>query len=151
MYTDVTLKADDFKAIHNALWSLQYGNGDLNAQVEVIRMALEGAYEQDAKAANDLYDHYKSVQQINNLDAIWSIQSVKDLNKPHPYKDAKTVTYKSYQHCGDEDVVVPIVGPWWASLYAAADTAIKQSGDEHHCFIEGFEQVGDTLMLVTGS
>ena len=152
MYADVTLKADDFKTIHNALWKIQYDHQpDVDAQVEIIRSALKDCYEQDRKTADQLYSHYRTVQQVNNLDAIWSIYTVKDLNQPHPYKGAETVTYKSDQHWGDEDVVVPIVGPWWASLYAAADTAIKQSRDTHHCFIEGFKQEGNTLVLTTGS
>ena len=40
MYTDVTLKASDFSKIHNALWQLQYNNGDMTEQVEIIREAL---------------------------------------------------------------------------------------------------------------
>ena len=62
MYTDVTLKADDFKTIHNALWQLQYNNGDLTEQVEAIREALKECYEQDREAANRLYAHYESVR-----------------------------------------------------------------------------------------
>lgn len=150
MFTDVTIKADDFKAIHNALWSLQYGNGDLNAQVEVIRNALKDAYEQDRKASDDLYNHYLTVKTDLGLDAIWSMYEVKDLNERHTYKNAKTVTHKD--HWGENGkVVVPINGFTWAALYVAANAAIRDSGDSHHCYIEGFRQVGDTLELVTGS
>ena len=149
MYTDVTIKADDFKAIHNALWSLQYGNGDLNAQVEVIRNALKDAYEQDRKASDDLYNHYLTVKTDLGLDAIWSMYEVKDLNERHTYKNAKTMTYKD--NWGGDAFSVPINGFTWAALYVAANAAIRDSGDSHHCYIEGFRQVGDTLELVTGS
>jgi hypothetical protein len=149
MYTDVTIKADDFKAIHNALWSLQYGNGDLNAQVEVIRKALNDAYEQDQKASDDLYNHYTTVKTDLGLDAIWSIYEVKDLSGSHPYKGAKTITYKD--NWGGDVFTAPINGFTWAALYVAANAAIRDSGDEHHVFIEGFRQVGDTLLLTTGS
>lgn len=151
MYTDVTVKAADFTKIHNALWKLQYGNADVNEQVELIRAALKDAYDQDAKAANSLYDHYKYVQQINNLDAIWSIYTVKDLNQPHPYKGAETVTYKDYWADDVTPIVAPIEGSTWAALYCAANLAIRWSEDTHHCFIEGFKQEGNTLVLTTGS
>jgi len=149
MYTDVTIKADDFKAIHNALWSLQYGNSDLTAQVEVIRNALKDAYEQDSKASDDRYNHYLTVKTDLGLDAIWSMYEVKDLNERHTYKNAKTMTYKD--NWGGDAFSVPINGFTWAALYVAANAAIRDSGDEHHVFIEGFEQVGDTLRLITGS
>ena len=156
MYTDVTLKADDFKAIHNALWSLQYGNGDLNAQVEVIREALKDAYEQDRKTSDELYAHYKSVKNDLGLGAIWAMYEVKDLNESHPYKGIKTVTYKD--HFGETEdgedigpVVVKVNGFTWASLYVAANAAIRDSGDKHHVYIENFHKVGDTLVLTTGS
>ena len=150
MYTDVTLKADDFKAIHNALWQLQYNNGDLTEQVEAIREALKDCYTQDREAANRLYTHYESVRKDLGLTARWSIIEAKDLSESHPYKNARTVTYKD--HWGDNrDVVVPINGFTWAALYVAANAAIRDSGDEHHAFIEAFKQDGETLVLVTGS
>jgi len=149
MYTDVTIKADDFKAIHNALWSLQYGNGDLTAQVEVIRNSLKDAYEQDRKVSDDRYKHYATVKTDLGLDAIWSIYEVKDLNERHTYKNVKTMTYKD--NWGGDAFSVPINGFTWADLYVAANAAIRDSGDEHHVYIEGFEQVGDTLLLITGS
>jgi len=149
MYTDVTIKADDFKAIHNALWSLQYGNGDLTAQVEVIRNSLKDAYEQDRKVSDDRYNHYTTVKTDLGLDAIWSIYEVKDLNERHTYKNAKTMTYKD--NWGGDAFSVPINGFTWAALYVAANAAIRDSGDEHHVYVEGFEQVGDTLLLITGS
>jgi len=156
MYTDVTIKADDFKAIHNALWSLQYANGDLTTQVEVIRNALKDAYEQDRKVSDDRYNHYLTVKTDLGLDAIWSIYEVKDLNDTHTYEGINSVTYKD--HWGETEngedigpVVVKVNGFTWASLYVAANAAIRDSGDKHHVFVEGFEQVGDTLRLITGS
>ena len=149
MYTDVTIKADDFKALHNALWELQYNDGNVKQQVEVIRNALKDAYKQDAKAADVRFNHYLTVKTDLGLDAIWSMTEVKDLNESHTYKNAKTLTYKD--NWGGDAFSVPINGFTWAALYVAANAAIRDSGDEHHVFIEGFEQVGDTLRLITGS
>ena len=90
------------------------------------------------------------------MTTIWSITEVDNLVSTHPYTNAKTVTHKD--HWGETEdgeeigpVVVPINGNTWAALYVAANAAIRDSGDSHHCYIEGFRQVGDTLELVTGS
>ena len=156
MYTDVTLKADDFTKIHNALWQLQYNNGDVTEQVEIIRNALTDCYEQDQAASRRLYDHYESVRKELGLTSIWSMSEVKNLSEPYTYTNVRTVTHKD--HWGETEdgqdvgpVVVPINGNTWAALYVAANAAIRDSGDRHHCYIEGFRQVGDTLELVTGS
>jgi hypothetical protein len=157
MYTDVTLKADDFSKIHNALWQLQYGNEpNVEAQVEIIRAALKDCYEQDMAAGQRLMDHYNQVKKDLGLDAIWSITEVKNLSEPFTYTNVRTVTYKD--HWGETEegedigpVVVSINGNTWAALYVAANAAIRDSGDAHHIFIEGFKQVGNTLVLTTGS
>ena len=150
MNTDVTLKADDFSKIHNALWELQYNKGNVTEQVEVIREALKDCYRQDMQAYQRLTDHYDQVKKDLGLCTTWSISEVKDLNQPFTYTNIRTVTHKD--HWGENgDVVVPVNGNTWAALYVAANAAIRDSGDEHHTFIEGFRQVGDTLVLVTGS
>ena len=156
MYTDVTIKADDFKAIHNALWELQYNSGNVKQQVEVIRKALTDAYEQDRKASDDLYNHYTTVKTDLGLDAIWSMYEVKNLSDTHTYEGINSVTYKD--HWGETEdgedigpVVVKVNGTTWAALYVAANAAIRDSGDKHHVYIENFHKVGDTLVLTTGS
>lgn len=149
MYTDVTLKAEDFTKIHNALWSLQYNKGDVTEQVEVIRNALKDCYAQDLAAGKRLSDHYDRVREDLGLEARWSITGVKNLSERYPHEGVETVTYKD--HWGDSPVVVPVNGLTWAALYVAANAAIRDSGDAHHIFIEGFKQVGNTLVLTTGS
>lgn len=156
MYTDVTIKSDDFKAIHNALWQLQYNEGNVMEQVELIREALKDAYKQDQKAADDLYNHYLTVKTDLGLDAIWSMTEVKNLSDTHTYEGIKTVTYNN--HWGETEdgedigpVVVKVNGFTWAALFVAANAAIRDSGDRHHVYIENFHKVGDTLVLTTGS
>lgn len=156
MYTDVTLKASDFSKIHNALWELQYNGGNVVEQVEVIRQALEDCYKQDMDAGQRLMDHYESVKKDLGLSTTWSITEVDNLSNPHPYAGVETVTYKDHwgQTEDGEDigtVVTTINGSSWAALYVAANAAIRDSGDKHHIFIEGFRKVGNTLVLSTGS
>ena len=95
---------------------------------------------------------YKVYDQVRNdlgLTAIWSIYEVADLSERHPYAGAEYVTYKD--HWGNGIVTQAINGLTWAALYVAANACIRDSGDDHHVFIEGFKQRGNTLVLTTGS
>lgn len=149
MNCDVTLKAEDFKTIHNTLWAMEYQGMDSKTAAEKIREALMGAYAQESKAFERKNDHFSSVKQDLGLRTIWSLYEVDDLNERYPFEGIATVTYKD--HWGDKPIVKPVNGLTYAALYVAADAAIRDSGDEHHVFIERFEQVGDTLLLTTGS
>ena len=149
MNCDVTLKAKDFKTIHNALWAIQYGNKEVEEQIEIIRSALEDAYAQENDDFERKSQHFSSVKQDLGLQTIWSIYEVSDLSERHPFEGITTVTYKD--HWGDITVVKPVNGLTYAALYVAADAAIRDSRDEHHVFIEQFKQVGNTLLLTTGS
>ena len=149
MNCDVTLKAEDFKAIHNALWAIQYGSKDVEEQIEIIRGALKDAYAQENDDFERKNQHFSSVKQDLGLQTIWSMYEISDLNEQHPFEGITTVTYKD--HWGDKPIVKPVNGLTYAALYVAADAAIRDSGDEHHVFIEQFKQVGSTLLLTTGS
>ena len=149
MNCDVTLKAEDFKTIHNTLWAMEYQGMDSKTAAEKIREALMGAYAQESKAFERKNDHFSSVKQDLGLRTIWSLYEVDDLNERYPFEGIATVTYKD--HWGDKPIVKPVNGLTYAALYVAADAAIRDSGDEHHVFIERFKQVGDTLLLTTGS
>jgi hypothetical protein len=95
-------------------------------------------------------DHYDNVgYRLGIHSTVWSMSEVDDLDSPHPYRGAQTLVYNA--HWGEKPVYVPIVGTTWADLWVAADAAIKQSGDNHHVFIEGFEQASEDLYLHTGS
>jgi hypothetical protein len=150
MHSDVTLKAQDFKTIHNTLWELQYGNAiNVDAAVEKIRAALADCYRQDDEVFQARSDHYSDVRASLGLDAIWSMYEVEDLGERHAFAGVTTMTYKD--NWGGDAFSVPINGFTWAALYVAANAAIRDSGDEHHVFIEGFTKVGNTLLLITGS
>ncbi len=150
MNCDVTLTAEEFKTLHNALYDLDcLRDGKVSEQVEVIRGALRGAYDQENSAFDRKYVHYDSVRKELGLDAIWSMYEVGNLSEQYPYEGVTTVTYKD--HWGDSPVVTQINGSTYAALYVAANACIRDSGDEHHVFIENFRKVGDTLVLTTGS
>jgi hypothetical protein len=156
-----TLTAEEFKNVHNGLCELNSAldrlhgvlSNDLYDRLvkakEQIAVGLVGAYAQDSSEFDRKHDHYESVCADLGLSAIWSVYEVADLNTPHPYEGAKTVVYT--EHWGKQPVRVPINGLTWAALYVAANAAIRDSGDEHHIFIEHFTRNGDDLILSTGS
>jgi hypothetical protein len=146
----VSLTAKEFETIHNALWYLgQVDKPEVQSLVEEIRGALKGAYEQEQAIKDRRYDHYSQVKTDLGLDTIWSVTEVDNLSDNHPYEGAKYVSYKD--HWGNGVVTTAINGNTWAALYVAANACIRDSGDEHHVYIEDFRKSGDTLLLTTGS
>ena len=98
------------------------------------------------------YDHYDSVRKDLGLRSVWSIYEVENLNDRHPFEGADTVAYSD--HWGEKTVAVPITGSTWAALFVAADACIRDSGDEHHVYIEQFKPNvinSKVLFLTTGS
>ncbi len=149
MNCDVTLTANEFKQIHNTLWAMQYDGMSADAGAEKIRAALASAYEQEKQDDDRKRDHYTEVAESLGLDAVWSVYEVANLNEPHPFAGVKEVVYRN--HWGERTVRVPIYGKSWAALYVAANAAIRDSGDDHHIFIEHFDRREDSLVLHTGS
>jgi hypothetical protein len=158
MNTAVTLTADEFKVLHNSLYDLNqlayyHHVPKVEEIVERIRkVALKSAYEQENQDFDRKHREYRHWQQHYGLRSTWSLYQVSLMTTCHPYTDAEYVVYD--EHWGDKEVVVEIDGKDWNALYRAADAAIQQSGDSHHCFIESFSTVEDKpghLRLHTGS
>jgi len=163
MNCNPTLTADEFKTIHNALCELDYVKRRLEDILSKdlyiklvkasndIRKGLEGAYEQDSKAFDTKMDYYDSVRKELGLSATWSMYEVDNLSDRHPFEGVTKVVYRAY---GSGDHEVAINGATWAALYVAANALIRDSGDDHHSFIEGFTQSSidpTILFLSTGS
>jgi hypothetical protein len=141
MNCNPTLTAEEFKTIHNALWSL----GSIQQQLEAvlnkdlynelatatnqIRQGLVSAYEQDDKAFESKNDHYTQVRQELGLTAVWSMYEVSNLSDRHPFEGVTKVVYRSYES-GDHEVAIN--GSTWAALYVAANAIIRDSGDNNH-------------------
>lgn len=150
MNCDVTLKAEEFKTLHNSLYYLDcLADPKVSELVEAMRGALKGAYEQESSDFDRKSEHYSQVKADLGLSAIWSKFDVDNLNDPHPFPSGVFVVYKD--HWGNKPVHCAVYGSTWAAIYMAANACIRDSGDEHHVFIEDFKLVGDTLILTTGS
>jgi len=95
-------------------------------------------------------EYFDTYAKACGFKAIWSIfhEDVKFGNE-HPFGDNVVVVYQSY---GDPNVQrVKVLNNRWGDVYNAADRAIRQSGNMHHIYIEGFEQKGNELHLSVGS
>ena len=144
MLTSVTLTAEEFSKIHNALCFAQ--TKGLEATVDTIRSALKGAYEQEDSVFDRKMDYFHRFQEEHKLETIWSMYELDEHGflQDHPYPSDAFVCYQGGH--------VPVFGSTWGDIYRAADWAIRNSGDMHHIFIEGFElKNGNELHLVTGS
>lgn len=165
MPREVILHTEEFHKLRTNLFNLDHSIRELesvlNAQLydsmshslEQIHSALQRAYDLDLEEQNNRCDHYNTVQKSLGINSIWSLYEVDDLNGLHPFKDAKTISYKD--HWGREfTVTADIDGPTWKDLYLAADKCIGDSNDTHHIFIEKFvpdENDASVLKLLTGS
>ena len=100
------------------------------------------------------FDYYSSKRESLGLTSVWSIYEVDSLDAPHPFGDEVEVAYvKGRDHWGDKTVAVK-AGKTWADLYVAADKCIRDSGDNHHIYIENFIPSSinsKILFLTTGS
>ena len=161
--SNFTFSAEDFKTVHNALCELRSVRerleGVLNPDLynrlakahDDLYRGLENVYEQESTAFDSKSEHYTSVQENLGLSAIWSIYEVANLNDRHPFHGATKVHYKD--HWG-QPVTKDVVGATWAALYVAGNAAIRDSGDNHHVFIEHFEPSetdSSILIMQTGS
>lgn len=82
----------------------------------------------------------------------WSLYEVENLYDEHPYGDGIEIAYTD--HWGDKTVGTEVNGCTWLDLYIAADKLIRESGDEHHVFIEAFRRssiVPSVFFMTTGS
>jgi hypothetical protein len=156
MMETVTLRGADFSKLHNSLCVLRNicdRSSDslareLNPVIHAMEQALEDAYDQDETAFDRKMEYYTEFKRENGLRAIWSIYELEEHGflYNHPWEGASVLVYGRN--------TVKIQGPTWADLYRAADIAIEESGDDHHCFIEGFGKYAtdnSMLELRTGS
>lgn len=154
-----TLSAEEFKTLHNCLWELDCLQDQRVQEIveRIRRVALKGAYEQDARAFDTKFDVFNTAQNLWGFKTVWSIYEVEDLEAQHPFPGALQVAY--VDHWGEEPVFVEIKTEGaghgtWLDLWRAADEAIRKSGDQHHIFIEQFRpnpKNPQQLLLTTGS
>ena len=158
-----TITKEEFKNVHNGAWEIRQAiehldgilSNDLitklNAGINKLELGLDGVRTQDQNDFDSKFAHYDSVKEDLGLDTTWSLYEVDHLHDRHPHLSAVTLRYEN--HWGTP-VEKGIVGATWAALYVAANACIRDSGDNHHTFIEQFtpsELDASVLLLSTGS
>jgi hypothetical protein len=116
----------------------------------------------------DQMNYFENARVENELDTVWSIYEVNDINAKCAIKVAnKRVVYESFlPNATTEDIMADLKdggkrssaqysafvgGDTWVDLWKAANSVIKQSGT-HHKYIEDFTMNDDgELELTTGS
>ena len=158
-----TITKEEFKNVHNGVSEIRHAieqldgiiNDDfmtkLNTGLDKLEAGLDGVRVQDQTDFDSKFAHYDSVRTDLGLSTTWSVYEVSDLNDRHPYLGAVKLRYKD--HWGTP-VEKGIVGATWAALFVAANACIRDSGDDHHSFIEQFtpsKEDASVLLLTTGS
>jgi hypothetical protein len=159
----VTLQAKDFTTVHNTLCELRsiqerltgVINNELADRLQAVVRGFENgladAYRQENEKFDVKMNHFSAVQEELGLTAVWSIYDIENMSDRHPFEGADRVVYKD--HWG-KPVSCSINGLTWAALYVAGNACIRDSGDNHHIFIEQFVPAKDdprTLIMYTGS
>lgn len=106
---------------------------DFNQAMKYFLEAHNPIREIEDKRSEDRFEHYEAMRKYYGLSAVWSMIEYDRLDDSTD-RDVKTIKY--------HDIIIPVVKrpehPWlrWTDVYEACDKAIKESGDEHHIFIE---------------
>jgi hypothetical protein len=99
------------------------------------------------------YEGFNKIQEKYKLCSIWSEYDIKpsDMKKPFSDKPVESLTYESW---GPIQQVQHGKIATWFDMWKLADKVIRQSGDTHHMFIEGFvedKKKPGHFKLMTGS
>lgn len=159
-----TVTKEDFTNLHNAKYQLSTAIGQLQETLSptlvqqldkglsLFKAGMENIYMQERTDFDRKNKMYDQIGRLNNFRSVWSIYSVADMEQTAPGLD--TCTTLKHDNNFEKDVAVPLKAgsKTWFDLWQAADKAIRESGDLHHLFIEGFVKIDDnTVRLVTGS
>ena len=99
---------------------------------------------------DEKWQAYDDYQGQHKLLSVWSMYNVDNFDDVSGIA-GKQLVYA--EHWGDDEIRVdlPQGDLTWGQLWAAADRAIRLSGDHHHVFIEQLDVRGGNVVLRTGS
>lgn len=105
-------------------------------------------FKPDAKL-DALFERLEAVRVANGLTAFWNVDGADDVFARHTFPGASAVAFECDAFFGRRTgtFTAAIVGNRWLDLWIAADAALKDSGDCHHVFIEGFKRTGNWFVL----
>jgi hypothetical protein len=96
-------------------------------------------------------ERFYAVRDDNNLQSVWSIYEVDNLNAVADIpKSVRYMVYSDYE-TGEDLPLIPVPrDATYFELWLAAEALIRVCGS-WHMFIEGFRFEGNKMRLVTGS
>ncbi len=107
------------------------------------QQARENEFEQEL-------EYFDTYRMACGFKSVWSIfHEDVQFGQDHPYGENLYIHYHSYG--APTANVVKVLGSRWGDIYNACDRAIRESGNLHHIYIEGFEQKANKLHLSVGS
>jgi len=115
----------------------------------------------DLDQMDKLIDYYRDIGSDNDLKTVWSMWATEQWQNMNDVSGIPTGTVIRYDGGWGKDTTAEVQGETWLDVWKACNSAILQSGDHHHIFIEqlvrgGLEQRADGTVqeffdLFTGS
>lgn len=115
-----------------------------------IKSVLDPFWKIEEKDWDKNYNQLSKISDKNKFKTVWSISEVRanELDDEFPFS-VKKLYYKDQSITFDDSKKIS-----WLDMWKSADKIIRMSGDDHHIFIEHFEQDKknkECYNLVTGS
>ena len=144
--SDIKISQEDFEKLENSYIDLNHLAQKLNnvvhpdiiKELEKIKKNISSVIkdEQDKEEANfdKAYKHCSKIQDENKFSSVWSIYENTDFEAKFSKKKVQSITYEGVETTPNKVLT-------WLEMWKEADKLIKLSGDDHHIFIENFNEV----------
>ena len=150
--TAIAIDRNQQRDLHNARVYLEhfaekYGStlgerviGDFNAAMKHFIRAHDPIRSEENRIFDSKFAHYKAMQKHFGYKTVWSNFDVERLDDALPSKYLDITHVRYYNQLVAVEKRDGALGLDWLAVWAAADKAIRDSGDEHHIFVEGLYQ-----------
>jgi hypothetical protein len=144
--TQIDAVQNSYAHLHGVIQNLEGAiHPDIIKRLKEIQGTIHQAFKpywdaQDAAFDSEM-DELDKIAKEHGLNSIWSMSSVKShqMDKPCSLK-IKQLTYQSWGKSQTREIKGK---KSWLDIWKIADELMQASGDSHHVFIEGFEDLGE--------
>ena len=156
-----SITSDQISKLHNAYWLLNTEIEELDSllrsdKITTLRKAasmIKEAYiplmEEKDKEWDRRNSYYDDIKQANKFKSVWSIYEVFSF-QANSGIEGTLLKYGKVNIPMKKDAMTMCIT--WMDMWKFAEQAIRESGDDHHMFIERFYDRGDGVIeLITGS
>lgn len=167
MSNDMVITREQQRDLHNARcyfhqFEERYGDvlgqrviDDFRRAYKLLCQAHDPILDQENERFDRRSAHYNAMQQHFKFKTVWSMFDIERLDEGLPQKHLDLTHVKYYDQLVAVKQREGSLGLDWLAVWAAADQAIRQSGDTHHIFVEGIyknaEDPVGVYRLTTGS